>query len=63
MLCSLSDLKDQQLEKIRSLETDLGKTILSFSCHTATPASLKEAELTKIQKLEKELGLSLVAVA
>jgi len=62
MLCTLSDLKGQQLARIRSLETELGKTILSFSCHTATPASLKDAELTKIQNLEKELGLSLVAV-
>ncbi len=62
MLCSLSELKAEQLEKIRSLETDLGKTILSFSCHTASPASLQDAELAKIQGLENELGLSLVAV-
>ena len=63
MLCSLSDLNDQQLQRIRSLENDLGKTILSFSCHTASPASLQETELAKIQTLENELGLSLVAVA
>jgi len=62
MLCSLSHLDDQRLAKIRALESELGKTILSFSCHTASPASLPEADLAKIQGLEKELGLALVAV-
>jgi hypothetical protein len=62
MLCSLSSLKDQDLDKIRSLENELGKTILAFSCHQAAPAALDNSQLSKIQGLEKEMGLSLVAV-
>jgi len=62
MLCSLSGLSDPQLDKIRSLESELGKTILSFSCHNAATASLEEADLAKIKSLENELGLSLVAL-
>jgi len=62
MLCSLSGLNEQQLEKIQSLESDLGKTILSFSCHTAKPAALEKADLSKIQSLENELGLSLAVI-
>jgi hypothetical protein len=62
MLCSLSHLKDQDLDQIRSLENELGKTLLAFSCHQGSPTPLAETELGKIQSLEKNLGLSLVAV-
>lgn len=55
-------LKDQDLARIRSLETEMGKPILAFSCHSAAPAKLDEPDLAKIQGLEKDLGLSLVAV-
>jgi hypothetical protein len=33
MLCSLSKLKDGRLEKIKALEQELGKNLLSFSCY------------------------------
>lgn len=62
MLCSLSKLDDSQLERIKSLEKELGKQLLSFSCHDVNPAELKDDELGKVQSLENELGLSLVAV-
>ena len=62
MLCSLSSLKDQDINEIKSLENELGHTVLAFSCHEAEPASLDEAKLEKIRALESSLGLSLVAV-
>lgn len=62
MLCSLSTLNDSDLQSIKSLETEIGKPLLSFTCQDIQPASLDEAVLAKIQKLEKELSISLVAV-
>jgi hypothetical protein len=63
MLCSISSLKDQDLEKIKSLESELDQTLLAFSCHDLSPATLDENKLGKIQALEKDLGISLVAVS
>jgi len=62
MLCSLTRLNDQDLEQIRSLESELGQTLLAFSCHAASPAVLDMETLAKVQALENKLGLSLVAV-
>jgi hypothetical protein len=62
VLCSLSNLDDDQLKRIKSLEKELDKRLLSFTCHDIKPAELKGNELNKIQNLESELGLSLVAV-
>jgi len=62
MLCSLSRLEDQQLQEIQSLEQELGKNLLSYTCRDLTAAELTEAELEKIRDLEGKLGLSLVAV-
>lgn len=62
MLCSLANLQNQDLDKVKSLETELSHTILAFSCHNSAPAPLDEDKLTKIQALEKELGILLVAV-
>jgi hypothetical protein len=62
MICSLSNLQSQDLDQIKSLETETGHTILAYSCHDAKMADLKAETLTKIQALEKKLGLSLVAV-
>ncbi len=63
MLCSLSSkLTEDHLQSIRSLEEEIGKTLLAFSCHDIKPSSLNENELSKIQKLEKDLSISLVAV-
>lgn len=62
MLCSLSNLKNQDIDQIRQLESDLGITVLAFSCHDAKPDSLNNEALEKIQSAEKKLGISLVAV-
>ncbi len=62
MLCSLSSLDNSQLEKIISLEKELGKQLLSFTCHDVKPAELQDNEINQIQNLENELGFSLVAV-
>ena len=62
MLCSLSNLKDQDLAEIRSMESDLGLTLLAFSCHATAPAALDADKLGKVQALEEKLGMSLVAV-
>ena len=62
MLCSLSKLDNNQLGQIESLEKELGKNILSFTCHDIEPAELGGDELEKIKSLENNLGVSLVAV-
>lgn len=62
MLCSLSSLNESDLAQIKSIESDLGQTILAFGCHNISPATLDADKLKKIQALEKKLGLSLVAV-
>ena len=63
MLCSLSNLKEQDIEQIQAAEKDLGVTLLAFSCQDMSPASLEADKLEKIQALESKLGLALVAVA
>jgi len=63
MLCSLSTkIKPETLHAIQSLEKELGKTLLAFSCHDLKPAELKHEELARIKEMENKLGLSLVAV-
>lgn len=62
MLCSLSNLDQNKVMAVQSLEKETGTTILAFSCKDLKPTMLTAEQLTKIQKLEKELSLSLVAV-
>jgi len=62
MMCSLSNLTKEDLDQIRTLESDLGKPLLAFSCHDLAPALLDAGNLARIQELEKKLGLALVAV-
>ena len=62
MLCSLSKLEQKGLDSIKSLEKEIHRPVLAFSCHDLEPAQLTAAELQKIQSLEKELGLALVAI-
>ena len=62
MLCSLSTLDAGQVEEIKSLEEDLGKNLLSFTCHDVEAAELEDIELEKIKELEAKLGVALVAV-
>lgn len=62
MLCAYSSLNEEQLNAIHTLEKDLGRQLLAFSCHDMKPAPLSEDDLGRIQKLEKELGIVLVAL-
>lgn len=63
MICSLSNnLDNTALKTIADLEKDLGKTLLSFSCHALNPSSLSADQLKKVQDAESKLGVSLVAV-
>ncbi|GAB4346824.1 MAG: hypothetical protein Kow0099_28390 [Candidatus Abyssubacteria bacterium] len=63
MLCTLGKLDERDLQQLKALEQELGKTILAFSCASETkPANVSEDELSRIRGLERKLGLSLVAV-
>ena len=62
MLCSLSNLDQNKVIAVQSLEKETGTTLLAFSCKDLKPTLLTAEQLAKIQKLEKELSLSLVAV-
>ena len=62
MLCSLSNLKPKDLETIKSMESELGQTLLAFSCKDIKVSAVDADKLAKIQELENRLGLSLVAV-
>lgn len=62
MICSLSNLKENDLTEISALEKDLGKVLLAFSCRDLKIAELKEAELNRIKTLEDKMGISLVAL-
>ncbi len=62
MLCNLTNLNDKDLDQIKSLESNLGVTVLAYSCHDAPPATLEDETLVKIQTLENDLGVSLVAI-
>ena len=63
MLCSLSNLNDNGIESIKSLETDLGSPVLAYSCHDYAPAQLSDDQLSKLRSLEEELSVALVAVS
>lgn len=62
MMCSLARLDNDTIEAVKSLEKDIGKTILAYSCGEANPAALQDEELNKIKEVETKLGLALVAV-
>lgn len=62
MLCTLSSLKKQDIEEIKTLEQETGHIVLAFSCHKSKPSLVDKNTLEKIQSLENKLGLSLVAV-
>jgi hypothetical protein len=62
MLSSLSKLTPAQLGEVKSLEKELGKTLLSYSSYDVVAEDLNVAELEKVRELEKSLGTALVAV-
>ena len=62
MLCSFSTLDNINLDAIQTLEKELGKMLLSFSCHDIEPAVIDDESLSKISALVKKLGVVLVAI-
>jgi hypothetical protein len=63
MLCSLATkMDDSQLGEVKELESELGVTVLAFSCMSVDAADLDDAKLGRIKQLEDRLGISLVAV-
>ena len=62
MICSFARVQEDKLQEIRSLETDIGKTLLAYSCQDLIAAPLSDEDLVKIRGLEKKLDLVLVAV-
>ena len=62
MICSFSNLEENVLDEIKTLEGKLGKSLLAFSCKDIKASSLETDELKEIQSLESKLGISLVAV-
>lgn len=61
-MCSLSRLEPTALDTIQSLEQELGRPLLAFSCHDIKAAELEEKQLAKIRDLEAKLGIYLVAI-
>jgi len=62
MMCSLSRLESKDLEAIQSLEQEVGRPLLAFSCHDIRAAELEKEQLARIRDLEAKLGIYLVAV-
>jgi hypothetical protein len=63
MLCSLSTkLGEEEMSAIETVEKEVGRPLLAFSCHPLKPADISADQLAKIQTLENKLGISLVAV-
>ncbi|MEF8824017.1 MAG: hypothetical protein V5B78_02430 [Desulfohalobiaceae bacterium] len=62
MVCTLSNLNEEQIREIRNLENELGRPLLAFSCFDLQPAQLDAETVQRIQRLERELGVALLAV-
>lgn len=63
MLCSLANrIGDNEIGEVKALESELGVTMLAFSCMPIEPADIDETKLGRIKELEGKLGVSLVAV-
>lgn len=62
MLSSLSKLSPEELEEVRELERELGKTLLSYSSYDVVAEDLNEDELMRVRELEAKLGTALVVV-
>lgn len=63
MMCSLAtNVSDEQLEAIRTLEKQVGTTLIAYGCHEVQPAAPNDEQLAAIKGLEEKLGVLLVAV-
>jgi hypothetical protein len=63
MICSLSNLSENDLKEINQLETEIKAPLLAFSCHDVSSAILTDDALVKVEALEKKLGISLLALS
>ncbi len=55
-----ASLDSSSLEKLRSLESDLGKVVVALE-RAPSVATLSQEQITRIRGLESELGLVIVA--
>lgn len=55
-----ADLDDNKLNKVKALESELGKTVVAVAS-PCEPAAMTPAELDKLKKAEDQLGVVLVA--
>lgn len=62
MLYSLSNIPEEKLAEIQSIEAEIGQPLLAFTEVKAEPARLDREKLAKIRELEDNLGIVLVAV-
>lgn len=62
MLYSLSNIPEDKLAEIQSIEAEIGQSLLAFTEVKAEPARLDREKLAKIRQLEEDLGVVLVAV-
>ncbi len=62
MICSISNLKPEQLTRIQSLEKELGQTLLAISFQDVEMSNPADDTIRRIQEAEKELGVVLLAV-
>ncbi len=61
-LYSLAGLGNDQLQQIKTLEKQLGRTVLAFRGHDANLAKLSSEQLESLRNAESELGLTLIAL-
>jgi len=55
-------LNDDQLAKVRSLESEIGDSVAVVAyTKTLQPADLSDEQLARIRQLEEEMGVYLVA--
>lgn len=62
MLYSLSNIPEDKLAALKSIEQEIGQPLLAFTEVEAEPARLDRDKLAKIRELEDDLGVVLVAV-
>ena len=62
MLYSLAPLDDDQLNDIKAIEKEIGKTLLAFRRFDIKLDDLSEDQVARIQQAEVDLGVSLIAV-
>ncbi len=56
-----SNLADDALDEVRSLEAELGKVVVALE-PDIPPAELSDEQVARIQAVEKKLGVVIVAL-